>query len=123
MRHAPRVLHGELTVYYGYDHRTEIKIWNIYQEHKGEIVYVHRKQKKPPNNIASGAVFLCSRQFFNFFGEIFDSQTDFSAEIMPLMKKKANCYKTDLFFIDIGTLGNLQLADQFAAFQNESVLQ
>ena len=62
-------------------------------------------------------------QFFNFFGEIFDSQTNFSAEIMPLMKKKANCYKTELFFKDIGTPGNLQLAEQFAAFQNESVVQ
>jgi len=83
----------------------------------------YEKQKKPPSNIASGAVFLCSSQFFNFFDKIFDSQTDFSAEIMPLMKKKANCYKTDLFFIDVGTLGNLQLANQFATFQNESVVQ
>ena len=83
----------------------------------------YEKQKKPPSNIASGAVFLCSSQFFNFFAKIFDSQTDFSAEIMPLMKKKANCYKTDLFFIDIGTLGNLQLANQFATFQNESIVQ
>ena len=83
----------------------------------------YEKQKKPPSNIASGAVFLCSRQFFNFFAKIFDSQTDFSAEIMPLMKKKANCYKTDLFFKDIGTLGNLQLANQFATFQNESIVQ
>lgn len=83
----------------------------------------YEKQKKPPNNVASGAVFLCSRQFFNFFGEIFDSQTDFSAEVMPLMKKKANCYKTNQFFIDIGILKNLRLANKFAAYQNESVLQ
>ena len=83
----------------------------------------YEKQEKPPSNVASGAVFLCSAQFFNFFGEIFNSQTDFSAEIMPLMKKKANCYKTDQFFIDIGTLGNLQLANQFTVFQNEGVVK
>ena len=62
-------------------------------------------------------------RLLNFFAKIFDSQTDFRAEIMPLMKKKATCYKTDLFFRDIGTLGNLQLANQFATFQNESVVQ
>ena len=82
----------------------------------------YEKQKKPPSNIASGAVFLCSKQFFNFFDAIFESQTDFSAEIMPLMKKKANCYKTNSFFIDIGTPKNLQLAEQFSAFQNESFM-
>ena len=48
----------------------------------------YEKQKNPPSDIASGAVFLCSDQFFNFFSEIFVSQTDFSAEIMPLMKKR-----------------------------------
>ena len=82
----------------------------------------YEKQKKPPSNIASGAVFLCSREFFNFFDAIFDSQTDFSAEIMPLMKKKANCYKTNSFFIDIGTPENLQLAEQFTAFQKETTM-
>ena len=59
----------------------------------------------------------------NIFGKIFDTQTDFSAEIMPLMKQKATCYGTDLFFIDIGTPENLQLAEQFIAFQRESVMQ
>ena len=83
----------------------------------------YEKQEKPPSNVASGAVFLCSSQFFNFFDEIFDAQTDFSAEIMPLMKKKANCYKTNSFFIDIGTPENLQIAQKFTALQNESVMQ
>jgi len=83
----------------------------------------YEKQKSPPSNVASGAVFLCSDQFFNIFGKIFDTQTDFSAEIMPLMKQKATCYGTDLFFIDIGTPENLQLAEQFIAFQKESVMQ
>ena len=82
----------------------------------------YEKQKNPPSNIASGAVFLCSVQFFNFFGEIFNSQTDFSAEIMPLMRKKASCYKTNSFFIDIGTPENLQLAEQFTAFQRETTV-
>ena len=82
----------------------------------------YEKQKNPPSNIASGAVFLCSVQFFNFFGEIFNSQTDFSAEIMPLMRKKASCYKTNSFFIDIGTPENLQLAEQFTAFQKETTV-
>ncbi len=92
-------------------------------DNNGLMSGFYEKQKTPPSNVASGAIFLCSGQFFNFFGEIFDSQTNFSAEIMPLMKKKANCYKTELFFKDIGTPGNLQLAEQFAAFQNESVVQ
>lgn len=83
----------------------------------------YEKQKNPPSDIASGAVFLCSNEFFNFYDEIFDRQTDFSAEIMPMMRNKANCYHTEAFFLDIGTPKNLLLAQQFIAFQREQVLQ
>ena len=91
-------------------------------DNDGLISGFFEKQKDPPSNIASGAVFLCSRKFFDFFDEVFDQQTDFSAEIMPLMKKKANCYKTDSFFLDIGTPKNLLLAEQFIACHEKSVL-
>ena len=49
----------------------------------------YEKQEKPPSNVASGAVFLCSSQFFNFLMKFLTSQTDFSAEIMPFDEKKS----------------------------------
>ena len=62
----------------------------------------YEKIMDPPTNLANGAVYLVSRDFFQ---KLFNSSKkyDFSNDVMPKMLGRANVYETQEYFEDIGT--------------------
>ena len=69
------------------------------------------KSNEPNGRLANGAVFIGSKEFFEYVGTL-PKKTDLSKEIISLMVGRVFCIKTDKFFIDVGTPDNLAAAQK-----------
>ena len=70
--------------------------------------------EKPKNYIgskANAAVYILSKEFLSIFKESYKDSFDFSVDVIPNFKKRILTNQTENFFIDIGSLNNLYLAN------------
>lgn len=70
--------------------------------------------EKPKNYIgskANAAVYILSKEFLSIFKESYKDSFDFSIDVIPNFKKRILTNQTENFFIDIGSLNNLYLAN------------
>tara|TARA_Y100000768_G_scaffold367608_1_gene330844 strand:+ start:2093 stop:2776 length:684 start_codon:yes stop_codon:yes gene_type:complete len=73
------------------------------------VTNFYEKKKKNYGNEANGAVYILSKEFQKLFLEKYSQTYNFSTEILSSMENKILAYKTDKYFIDIGTLKNYNL--------------
>ena len=77
---------------------------------KGLMLDFHEKVDNPPCDIANGAVYLFDKCFLEWLEENSLAASDFSTEILPLLKGKVQTWLTTSDFLDIGTPESLQIA-------------
>jgi mannose-1-phosphate guanylyltransferase len=68
----------------------------------GVVQKFHEKINNPPSNLASGAIFILSKDFIMEYKKIYNGQVDFSKEIIPLFIGKIYIYEVSGNFVDIG---------------------
>lgn len=81
------------------------------------VIKFHEKISNPPNNIANGAVYILTQELLNSLKEYSNDITDFSTQIIPNFLGKINNFTTSEFFIDIGSIKNLEKANAYNNFQ------
>ena len=67
------------------------------------VVGFHEKVSNPPGNLANGAIYILSKEFFEILAEKFSDVTDFSRDVLPQIVGRIYSYETKDTFIDIGT--------------------
>ena len=72
-------------------------------------------EKKEPiyGNLANGAIYLISKKGLWEIKKEYHSSIDFSGEILPKFLGRIHCYETKEFYIDIGTIENLNKAREY----------
>ena len=77
------------------------------------VVDFHEKIKLPPGNIANGAVYILSNELINYLKNDIPNATDFSNDIIPLLRGRIYTYETSEIFIDIGSPETYSKANSF----------
>jgi len=75
------------------------------------VVGFHEKIKKPPGNLANGAVYIISREALKIIRKKYKDATDFSLDILPKFIGKIYSFETKKTFIDIGSILNYEKAN------------
>jgi mannose-1-phosphate guanylyltransferase len=78
----------------------------------GIVTSFHEKKINPPGNIANGAVYILSSEFINKMKNDFNYAKDFSTEVLGALVGKIQTYHVKNLLIDIGTIDNLNKANQ-----------
>lgn len=68
----------------------------------GVVKKFYEKVLNPPGNLASGAIFILSKEFIAEYRRLYSGQVDFSREIIPLYVGKIYTYEVSGSFLDIG---------------------
>jgi len=68
----------------------------------GIVKKFYEKKLNPPGNLASGAIFILSKEFISEYKKIYNGQFDFSKEIVPLYIGRIYTYEVNGSFLDIG---------------------
>ena len=68
----------------------------------------YEKVENPPGDLANGAIYLLSPEFYKILKECYLGASDFSKDIVPKLMGKIFTYETKGFFADIGTVENYQ---------------
>ena len=76
----------------------------------GIMVDFYEKIKKPPTDIANGAVYLFDNSFLDWLNEQDLKGNDFSNDVIPLLKGRIQTWFTKDHFIDVGTPYSLEKA-------------
>lgn len=82
------------------------------------VVGFQEKSNSPSGDIANGAIYLLSKEFFKLFDEFSHETVDFSAEVIPRFVGKIFAVESKKALIDIGTPSNYELANRLNALQN-----
>jgi len=69
------------------------------------------KPKNSKNKLANAGVFLITTKFIEYIKSLNEPIFDFSIDIIPRLKNKIFCIKTDDIFYDIGTVKNYNLVN------------
>ena len=69
----------------------------------GVVQKFHEKVKKPPSNLANGAVYICEPNIFSFLESLGKKEIDFSLDVLPKYMGKINTYQNKIYHRDIGT--------------------
>ena len=77
-------------------------------DEKNMLIAFYEKQLNPPSNIANGAVYIASADFFDELQKLGPNFTDISRDIIPKFIGKIYCYQTNGFFEDIGSIKTLE---------------
>lgn len=83
-------------------------------DEKSVLTEFHEKVFNPPGNTANGAVYLCDKRFFEVVSKVEANVFDLTREVIPKLIGKVSCFKTEEFFVDIGTPQALVKANKFA---------
>ncbi len=75
----------------------------IEQDERGVVIGFHEKVDRPPGNLANGAIYLLSSEFFQILETEFRDASCFSTQILPKMMGRIYTYKTNAPLIDIGS--------------------
>ena len=73
---------------------------------EGIVVGFHEKIENPKTNLANGAVYILSPEFYSEIIERFENAKDFSNDIIKNFVGRIFTYETKKLFIDIGTIEN-----------------
>lgn len=73
---------------------------------KNILIQFDEKPFNPKSNEANGAIYILSKKFIKSIKT--KQYKDFSLDIIPKFVGKINCYKTEQFFLDIGTKKNYE---------------
>ena len=84
----------------------------------GIVTKFYEKVKNPPTNLANGAIYAFNNDFIDWIENNAPSAEDFSNDILPKLLGRINTYKTDKFFVDIGTPKMLEKANNFLNQKN-----
>ena len=67
---------------------------------------IHEKVTNPPGNLANGAVYIISKDIFNYLKKYYKNANEFTTEILKDFEGKIYSHETSKKFIDIGTEEN-----------------
>jgi len=81
-------------------------------DENGIVQKFHEKVKKPPSNLANGAVYICEANIFNFLESLDKKDIDFSNDVLPKYLGRINTYLNDMYHRDIGTLHSYTLSQE-----------
>jgi mannose-1-phosphate guanylyltransferase len=70
----------------------------------------HEKVKKPPSDLANGAIYICEPIIFNFLNSLNKKDIDFSNDVLPSFMGKINTFLNDKYHRDIGTVESYALS-------------
>lgn len=70
------------------------------------------KPKSHKSKLANGAVYIITNKFLKIIKNSYPNASNFSTDIIPNFISEIVCYKTDGYFIDIGTPEKLKLAQK-----------
>ena len=84
----------------------------------GIVTKFYEKIKNPPTNLANGAIYAFNNDFIDWIENNASSAEDFSNDILPKLLGRIHTYKTDKFFVDIGTPTMLEKANNFLNQKN-----
>lgn len=76
----------------------------------GIVQKFHEKVKKPPSNLANGAVYICEPSIFEFLNSLNKKDIDFSNDVIPNYLGKISTFVNDVYHRDIGTVESYNLA-------------
>jgi len=79
----------------------------------GIVKHFFEKDPNALGNLANGAIYLVSRDFFRYFNDM-PEKSDFSVDVIPKLMGRIFTYETKGFLIDIGTLAALSAARDIA---------
>ena len=79
---------------------------------RGVVIGFHEKVKNPPGNLANGAIYLLSKEFYKYLSDKNIKANDFSLEIISNLMGNIYTYETKEILIDIGTIKNYKKANQ-----------
>lgn len=82
---------------------------------KDILTEFYEKNENPPNNIANAAIYIISKKFLNNEYLKFTNAKEFTKDVIPNLIGKIFTLKTENFFIDIGDLESLKLANDWAS--------
>ena len=82
---------------------------------KDILTEFYEKNENPPNNIANAAIYIISKKFLNNEYFKFTNAKEFTKDVIPNLIGKIFTLKTENFFIDIGDLESLKLANDWAS--------
>lgn len=82
---------------------------------KDILTEFYEKNENPPNNIANAAIYIISKKFLNNEYSKFTYSKEFTKDVIPNLIGKIYTLKTENFFIDIGDLESLKLANDWAS--------
>jgi mannose-1-phosphate guanylyltransferase len=81
-------------------------------DNTGFILSFHEKSKTPPTNIANAAIYIFSKETKKNILSLSEDETDISIDLIPRLMREIKTVKCLGDFIDIGTLENLEKANQ-----------
>lgn len=70
----------------------------------------HEKVKKPPSNLANGAVYICEPSILRFLETLNKTNIDFSNDVLPSFMNKINTFLNNVYHRDIGTVESYALS-------------
>jgi mannose-1-phosphate guanylyltransferase len=87
-------------------------------DEQGVVIGFHEKQPNPPGNLANGAVYIFSPELFKIIIMQFHYIQDLSTELIPNLLGKIFSYETNNIFIDIGTICNYAMANEYSGHKD-----
>ena len=81
-------------------------------DERGVVVSFHEKVPNPPSNLANGAVYILSREFFDIMKSKLSAAEDFSTQVLSQLVGRIYSYETKEMFLDIGTPESYKQANQ-----------
>jgi len=94
----------------------------VVTNNQGILKNYYEKSKKPPSNIANGAIFLISSKMLNIIKKKYSKSQDFSKEIIEKFIGKIYCYNTKNFYLDIGDLESYKKVNEYVSKKSNLLL-
>ena len=77
------------------------------------IIKFIEKPKEPESNLANAGIYVTSREVFNFINSTAKGILDIGFDLLPNLINHMKGYSIPEFLIDVGTLDNIKIAEQF----------
>lgn len=79
-------------------------------DERGVVVAFHEKVRRPPGDLANGAVYVVSPSVVDFLAGLEKQTIDFSTEVLPHFMGRINTFHNTTYHRDIGTPRSLAAA-------------
>lgn len=79
---------------------------------RGIVREFHEKVTDPPGHRANAAIYVFDSELFDFLDIMNEAMFDFSVDVIPRLLGKIFAFHTDKCLLDIGTMQNLNRANQ-----------